>query len=148
LSKIITGLFVGFAAVVAVIGNMDGAITSWCKYFGFLCAYEVTGPLTTAKITGGNPCSNQFVPLCIEPTTKYRRLILSTMKFVTTKPVGTFKDGVPLKGDETTAGWFHQPNDSFNSEKICITVFARTGACEIKPDITGQPRAMERITIF
>jgi hypothetical protein len=148
LAKIITGGFVGIAAVIGVLSQMSNALDAWCAYFGFWCTYEVASPIVTATIQGGNPCSGQGVPVCIEATTKYRRLSLDTMKFEITKQSGPTKNGKVFNVPDTASGWFHDQKDPFNSSKICIQVFAVTGACEVKPSITGQLKATERITIF
>jgi hypothetical protein len=146
--KIISAAFAGFVAIVALLGNLDGARKGWCDNIGLLCSSEITSPVTTRATTLGNNCkSDDRAPLCLEPTTKYRRLDTSSIQFLVTTPGGPVAIA-PATAVDNNAGWFHGPKDEVSSSKICITVFARTLACEHPQKITGSLKAIERITIF
>lgn len=148
LAKTITAIFFGIAAVIGVLSQLPSALSAWCNYFGFWCTYEVASPIITATIQGGNPCASQVVPVCIGATTRYRRLSPDTMKFEISKQAGPIKNGKAPNSPDTASGWYRDSRDLFDSSKICIRVFAVTGECEVKPQITGQLKATERITIF
>jgi hypothetical protein len=150
LARIITASFVGIAAVIALLSQMPTALNAWCTYFGFWCTYEVTSPVIVAAIQGGNPCASQVVPVCVEATTQYRRLLYDKKSWtvVITQQAGPQKNGRPPASPDTASGWFQSQNDRNDASKICVTIFAVTGACEVKPSITGQLKAIERITIF
>ena len=94
--KTVTAVAVGLGAILTVLSNMDGARKGWCNNVGLGCTYEVTSKTISASVTPGNPCDNQYLPLCVEPTTKYRRLDIDSMRFEAkdgAHPRGIYKDG-------------------------------------------------------
>jgi hypothetical protein len=58
---------------------------------------------------------------------------------------GVYDDGDAKKVSVSQTGWFRRQEDEATPQKACITVFARTGACEKKFSITGQLKVDETI---
>src|SRR6266436_5244190 len=146
--KMISAAFAGLVAIVALLGNLDKAHTGWCEYIGFLCSFEVSSAPISPSVSPGNPCNNSYPQVCVQPTTKYRRLIVESMKFVPTARTGNhYNNGSAAKEkiEASETGWYGGPKDEANSRRICITAYARTGACEDKYSMTGHIEVMERI---
>src|SRR5262249_4685844 len=112
--------------------------------------FKVTKTVS-ATVGPGNPCDNAYQPLCVEPTTKYRRFVVNSMRFdgkAGGYPLGNY---TPAEfTDASNTGWYvdKKKGNAITAEKICITVFARTGGCEHKFSIIGQITIDERITIW
>jgi hypothetical protein len=155
--KTVSTCFVAFAAVVALIAQLPGAVGAWCDYFGFWCTYDVPPKDISKFVSPGNPCSSSGgPPICLTPTTKYRQLIVDSLKFVPANPLrpnflyNRFNNGDPKQkppgGPFSGSGWFPLPDN--NSKQVCVISYASTGACEEKYGINGAVTVRERITIF
>lgn len=146
--SIITAVAVAVGAILTVLSNLDSAVKGWCNNIGLGCIFKVSKTVS-ATVSPGNPCDNDYKQLCVEPTTKYRRFVVSSMKFdekAGIHPLGNYTPGKLT--DASNTGWYLNKTDAITPEKICITVFARTGACERKFSISGQITVDERTTIW
>jgi hypothetical protein len=85
LAKFVSTCFVAFAAVVALVAQLPGAIDAWCAYFGFWCTYDVTPKDISAFVSLGNPRNSDGRKVCLTPG-PYRRLIVGSLKFVPANP--------------------------------------------------------------
>jgi hypothetical protein len=61
-----------------------------------------------------------------------------------------YNDGEAKNVAASETGWFldAKKQDAITEKKICITPYARTGACEDKYSMTGHIKVLERITIW
>ena len=148
----ITAIAVAVGAILAVFSNMDGAVKGWCNNVGFYCSNEISKTIS-ASVSPGNPCSNDNKPLCLEPTSKYRRFVVSSIQFEAkpgAHPLGRYynngKDQGGPKLNDAQSGW--ELTSEATPKKICLRVFARTGVCEDKYSIIGQFKVTERTTIW
>jgi hypothetical protein len=145
----IGALVAGFGALIILLGNLDKAHDGYCNYIGILCSYEVDSPEVSRKVSPGNPCNNDYASVCVEPSTKYRRLVVSSMKFVPTSRNGNlYNDGNPDRVSQSETGWYRGPKDESSEKKMCVTAYARTGGCEDKYFMTGHIKVFEKLTVW
>jgi hypothetical protein len=144
-------------AAIAVIGTIAGVLSqlenihgSWCKYFGIFCTFEISSAPITVSAGGTNDgnsdvCKSKAIPLCVSPTTSWRKLDTNSRRFIATSVEGNYDDGDPKKAVPSMAGWYPDL-DNTTPQKICVIVFARTGACETRFSVTGKLTATEHIS--
>jgi hypothetical protein len=91
-------------------------------------------------------CKTHQTEICLKPTTPVGRLVPGTAQFKTEqRSGGVFVDGAPINNNPigtSNIGWFVNTSDN-SPEKICVTLYARTSACENRVFIGGKLVAQE-----
>jgi hypothetical protein len=139
---IILGVIAGSAGLIA---NTEALQKWWCAHFGWFCTFDVTSELVTVSSGGGDAdaCNTKQVPACISPSSEQRALISGTKFKVIDRSAGVFINGKPINDNPigtSNIGWL-PPSET--AEKACITVYARTSACETPVFIKGQVEGQE-----
>lgn len=136
------------AAVAAFVSQVETIKSTWCNYIGLGCVFELSSATITASAGGTNDgksdvCKTKELPLCISPTKSWREFYPKSVNFVTVGTVeGTYNNGDPTKAVPSSAGWFPK---SATAREICVTVYARTGACETWFSVTGMLKGKEYV---
>jgi hypothetical protein len=144
-------LVVGLSMLGLLMGGIaiaPYASGAWCGNIGLFCTFKVASDPITATVSPGLLCNSAYPQLCVRPSTRYRYLDVDSFKFVPTLVQGVYSDGDITKVSVSNTGWFRKPEDEVTPQKICITVFARTNACEKKFALAGQLKADETISIL
>ena len=140
---IVLGIIAGTAGLVA---NTETLQKWWCTHIGWFCTFDVKSGLVTVSSGGGDAdaCNVKNVSACIYPTSKERVLINGSTRFrVIDRSAGVFIDGKPVNDNPigtSNIGWL-PPTEA--ADKSCITVYARTSACETAVFIKGQIEGQE-----
>lgn len=148
--SLITIIIASIAGFAALTGNIDKINQFWCTYIGFICTYDLSSP-SVSESSGGTSrndsdvCKTHQDEPCLRPSTRFRSIIPSSVKFeISEQSGGALLDGGPPGNDPIGThriGWFI--TRSSNGE-ACATVFARTSACETKVSISGRLIAKEK----
>jgi hypothetical protein len=139
------------AGAAAVVANVDVLEKWWCENFGYYCSFSVVSPSITVSSGGGkaDTCNTHTSSACIHPSTSARQLVKGKARFVVaSQSAGVFIDGVPdnaHKNDPigtSNIGWLHK---SDTPQEFCVTVYARTSACETTVSISGRVEGLEKL---
>lgn len=140
------GVILGaIAAIAAAVTQLETIHDAWCKYVSKGCTYDVSSAAVTVSAGGTNDrksdiCKNKAVPVCVTASTEKRQLDVSSGKFVASVTSGHYDNGKEADVANSETGWYPK---SASPREICVTVFARTGACETQFLITGKLTAKE-----
>lgn len=138
------------AAIAALVTQVETIHDAWCKYIGLGCTFEVSSAPITVSAGGTNDgksdvCKSKAPTLCVSPTTSWRKLDITSGKFIASSVEGNYDDGDKKKAAPSMAGWYPQ---SASPKEICVIVFASTGACETRFSVTGALKAKESISLW
>ena len=139
------------AAVTLFVSNVGTLHDAWCKNIGTFCATapeaESWAKSDPVSVTSGGTsrndsdvCKDHRALTCIRPSGD-KKLQVETARFdVTDRSGAIYLDGKPTNNDPigmNNIGWFLAPGRDTPRE-ICVTVFARTSACETEVHLRGQ----------
>ena len=150
-STISLGLVLAIIAGAAALAtNLDTLRSWWCNHIGYFCSVALISASVLVDSGGGSAdvCGTHTAVTCIHPSSPSRHLIPKAGLFhVTSKSSGVFIDGTPDPAQTqnpigtSNIGWLHKTD---NPDAFCVTVYARTSACETRVFIQGSVEGQER----
>jgi hypothetical protein len=151
LVTLVTVAIGALAGEAAIIANLDVLEKWWCGNFGYYCTFPIESSAITVSSGGGRAdiCDTHTSLVCIRPSISTRRLVKGKSRFeVSSRSGGVFIDGIPDEVHRrdpvgtSNIGWLHK---SDTPQEFCVTVYARTSACETIVSISGRVEGVEKL---
>lgn len=148
--SVIAIVIAAVASVAALAGNIEKISQLWCSHVGFVCTYDLKSPFVSeasggTSRNGSDVCKAHQDEVCLRPSTSFRSVIPSSVRFeISQQSGGALLDGGPSGNDPIGThriGWFITSN---STSEACAIVFARTSACETTVSISGRLTAREK----